>query len=40
MQFLSFGSKALHRYAEIVDDGEEALLFQTVNILSLNKNNF
>jgi hypothetical protein len=33
MQFLSFGSKALQRYAEIKDDGEEALLFQTVKIL-------
>jgi len=31
MQFIAFGSKALQRYAEIIDDGEEAQLFQTVN---------
>lgn len=31
-QFLAFGTKALQRYAEIIDDGETALLFQTVNI--------
>ena len=29
-QFLAFGTKALQRYAEIVDDGDSALLFQTV----------
>jgi len=31
--FLSFGAKALQQYAEIIDDGETALLFQTVRIL-------
>jgi hypothetical protein len=30
-QFLAFGTKALQRYAEIIDDGETALLFQTVS---------
>jgi hypothetical protein len=30
-QFLAFGTKALQRYAELVDDGEIGLLFQTVN---------
>ena len=34
-QFLSFGSKAIQRYAEIIDDEENALLFQTVKILNL-----
>lgn len=29
-QFLAFGTKALQRYAEVIDDGETALLFQTV----------
>jgi hypothetical protein len=29
-KFLAFGSKALQRYAEIIDDGDEAMLFQTV----------
>ncbi len=29
-KFLAFGTKALQRYAEIIDDGETALLFQTV----------
>jgi len=28
--FLAFGSRALQKYAEIVDDGETAMLFQTV----------
>lgn len=31
-KFLAFGTKALQRYAEIIDDGETALLFQTVNL--------
>lgn len=30
-KFLEFGSKALQRYAEIIDDGDTALLFQTVS---------
>jgi hypothetical protein len=29
-KFLAFGTKALQRYAEIIDDGETANLFQTV----------
>lgn len=29
-KFIAFGTKALQRYAEIIDDGETALLFQTV----------
>jgi len=29
-QFMAFGTKALQRYAELVDDGEIGLLFQTV----------
>jgi hypothetical protein len=28
--FLAFGSRELQKYAEIVDDGETAMLFQTV----------
>jgi hypothetical protein len=32
-KFIEFGSKALQRYAEILDDGETAMLFQTVIIL-------
>jgi hypothetical protein len=32
-QFLAFGTKALQRYAEIVDDGDTALLFQTVSLM-------
>jgi len=39
-KFLAFGTKALQRYAEIIDDGETALLFQTVKKLKksiLNK---
>ena len=28
--FIAFGSRALQKYAEIVDDGETAMLFQTV----------
>jgi hypothetical protein len=31
-EFLAFGSQALHRYAELLDDGESALLFQTYKI--------
>ena len=34
-KFLAFGAKALQIYAEIIDDGETALLFQTV-ILNYN----
>lgn len=30
-KFLEFGSKALQRHAEILDDGENAMLFQTVS---------
>ena len=29
-KFLAFGAKALQLYAEIIDDGDTALLFQTV----------
>jgi len=32
-KFLAFGTKALQRYAEIIDDGETALLFQTVILI-------
>ena len=28
--FIAFGSRALQKYAEIVDDGETAMLFQKV----------
>lgn len=36
-KFLAFGAKALQLYAEIVDDEESALLFQTVSLyLSIN----
>lgn len=28
--FKAFGSRALQKYAEIVDDGDTAMLFQTV----------
>ncbi|OMJ71901.1 hypothetical protein SteCoe_29784 [Stentor coeruleus] len=31
-EFVAFGSQALHRYAEILDDGDTALLFQTYKI--------
>jgi hypothetical protein len=31
-RFLAFGSQALHRYAELVDDGDSAMLFQTYKI--------
>ncbi len=31
-KFLAFGTKALQRYAEIIDDGDTGLLFQTVTI--------
>jgi hypothetical protein len=30
-KFLAFGAKALQIYAEIIDDGDTALLFQTVS---------
>ena len=36
LEFLAFGSQALHRYAELLDDGESALLFQTYKIHLLN----
>lgn len=29
-KFIAFGAKALQRYAEILDDDETAMLFQTV----------
>lgn len=29
--FLAFGTKALQLYAEVIDDGDTALLFQTVS---------
>lgn len=29
-KFIAFGTKALQTYAEIIDDGDTALLFQTV----------
>jgi len=32
-KFLAFGTKALQNYAEVIDDGDTALLFQTVLIL-------
>jgi len=32
-KFLAFGTKALQRYAEIIDDEETALLFQTVFLI-------
>ncbi len=35
-KFLSFGAKALQLYAEIIDDGDTALLFQTVSIVYIN----
>ncbi len=31
-QFIAFGTKALQRYAELIDDGDTGLLFQTVYI--------
>lgn len=34
-KFLAFGSKALQLYAEIIDDGDTALLFQTVSKLKI-----
>ena len=39
-EFLAFGSQALQRYAEIVDDGDTALLFQTykIHLLHLQAN--
>ena len=35
-KFLAFGTKALQLYAEIIDDGDTALLFQTVFFLLTN----
>lgn len=32
-KFLAFGSRAMQKYAEMIDDDETALLFQTVSIL-------
>ncbi|CAG9324336.1 unnamed protein product [Blepharisma stoltei] len=39
-KFLAFGSQALQQYAEIIDDGESALLFQTykMHLLHLHSN--
>jgi len=39
-KFLAFGSKALSRYAELLDDEETALLFQTykMHLLHMDKN--
>ena len=39
-KFLAFGSQALQRYAEIIDDGDTALLFQTykMHLLHLHAN--
>ena len=39
-EFLAFGSQALQRYAEIIDDGDTALLFQTykMHLLHLHIN--
>ena len=39
-KFLAFGSKALTRYAELLDDEESALLFQTykMHLLHMDKN--
>lgn len=31
--FLDFGSKAQQQYAEIIDDGDTAMLFQTVKFI-------
>ena len=31
--YLAFGSEALARYAEMVDDGETGMLFQNVNYI-------
>ena len=28
---MAFGAKALQQYAEVIDDGDTALLFQTVS---------
>lgn len=36
-KFLDFGSSALQKYAEILDDGGSALLFQTVLIKKKKK---
>ena len=38
--FLAFGSRALQKYAEIVDDGETAMLFQTVRKKNIYLYNF
>ena len=39
-EFLAFGSQALQRYAEIIDDGDSALLFQSykIHLLHLHTN--
>lgn len=34
-EFLEFGASALQRYAQIIDDGGSALLFQTVIMTSM-----
>ena len=35
--FIDFGSKAQQKYAEIIDDDETAMLFQTVRLFLLIK---
>lgn len=35
-KFIDFGSSALQKYAEILDDGGNALLFQSVRILNFD----
>lgn len=35
-KFLAFGAKALQMYAEIIDDGDTALLFQTVRFFLIS----
>lgn len=35
-KFLAFGTKALQMYAEIIDDGDTALLFQTVSYIFIS----
>lgn len=34
-KFMAFGTKALQLYAEVIDDGDTALLFQTVSLMEL-----
>ena len=34
--FIDFGSKALQKYAEIIDDEDTAMLFQTVIFMSFS----